>query len=61
MSADARQLRSLIDYFQGKVIHGPGAFVEPAAGFDAYADAMVRKLIRELEVPMLGWAAPRDQ
>lgn len=57
-STDAAQLRALMAYFGAKVIFGPGAFVEPAAGFDAYAEAMVRKLIRELDVPVLGMAEP---
>ncbi|MEL6792497.1 MAG: DUF1194 domain-containing protein [Pseudomonadota bacterium] len=35
-------------YYRESVIGGPGAFVEIATGFDDYADAIRRKLIREL-------------
>lgn len=37
-------------YFRAEVIHGPGAFVEVAAGFEDFARAMRRKLLRELEL-----------
>jgi hypothetical protein len=47
---------SLVDYFKALVIRGPGAFVEPAAGFDDYEAAMVRKLLREVEGLALSWA-----
>lgn len=36
------------DYYEENVIGGPGAFLVPARDFDAFADAMRRKLIREL-------------
>lgn len=39
----------LVDYFEALVIRGPFAFVEPAAEFADYREAMVRKLLRELE------------
>jgi Ca-activated chloride channel homolog len=35
-------------YYEDHVIHGPGAFVEVALDFDTFAEAMRRKLIREL-------------
>lgn len=38
----------LAPYFQAEVIHGPGAFVEIAAGYDDYRRAMRKKLLREL-------------
>ena len=41
-------------YFRAEVIHGPGAFVETALGFDDYARAMERKLLRELQVVVIG-------
>ena len=31
------------------MIVGPDAFVETALGFEAFEDAMVRKLLRELQ------------
>ena len=37
-----------VDYYRQEVIRGPGAFVEVAQGFDDYARAMKRKLIREI-------------
>ena len=37
-------------YYLDNVIHGPGAFVETAAGYEDYARAMKRKLLRELQV-----------
>ena len=43
-------VRQLTTYFEGSVIRGPEAFVEVALGFADYADAMERKLLRELKV-----------
>ena len=36
-------------YYQQALITGPGAFVEVARGFDDYREAMIRKLLRELQ------------
>jgi len=47
------QVGELSAYYKAWVILGPDAFVEIALGFDAYQDAMTRKLIRELESPAL--------
>ena len=44
----------LLGYYASEVIRGPAAFVEVADGFDDFASAMERKLIRELGVLMLG-------
>lgn len=41
-------------YYVGQVIGGAGAFVEIAAGFEDYAAAMQRKLLREITVPVAG-------
>ncbi|WP_371223818.1 DUF1194 domain-containing protein [Roseovarius sp. 2305UL8-3] len=38
----------LARYFQERVIVGPSSFVETIIGFDNYAEAMKRKLLREL-------------
>ncbi|MEP4766416.1 MAG: DUF1194 domain-containing protein [Roseibium sp.] len=38
----------LVDYYRSKVIKGPGAFVEVAGTYNDYADAMKRKLVREI-------------
>jgi hypothetical protein len=44
----------LLHYFQTEVIRGPGAFVELALRQTDYPDAILRKLLRELEGPMIG-------
>jgi hypothetical protein len=46
-------------YFSNQVIQGPDAFVEVALGFENYAAAMTRKVLRELETATLG-ALPRS-
>ncbi|WP_170382550.1 DUF1194 domain-containing protein [Ruegeria atlantica] len=43
------QAGELSAYYKAWVILGPDAFVEVALGFEAYEDAMTRKLIRELQ------------
>ena len=45
LGADPERLKA---YFEQEVIYGPGAFVEPADGYDDYARAIKRKLLREL-------------
>lgn len=57
-SGDKRyvQIGELSAYYNAWVILGPGAFVETALGFDAYEDAMTRKLIRELDAFVLSQA-----
>lgn len=42
---------SVVDYYLDTVIHGPGAFVEIALGFEDYEEAMKRKLLREIQAP----------
>ena len=44
----------LTAYFQSRIIYGPGAFVEVAQGYEDYATAMSRKLLRELSTLPLG-------
>lgn len=48
---DTRQseIGELSAYFNAEVILGPDAFVEVALGFEGYAEAMERKLLRELD------------
>ena len=41
-------------YFRAEVIQGPDAFVEVAEGFEDYARAMRRKLLKELETRPVG-------
>lgn len=50
----AANIRELSSYFHAYVIRGPDAFVETAIGFDTYAAAMERKLIRELQAIAIG-------
>ena len=49
---------ALSRYFLDHVIAGPEAFVETIYGFDSYAEAIRRKLLREL-LPQLSGRAPR--
>ncbi len=57
---DIRQaeISALSRYFQSNVIVGAGSFVETALGFEDYANAMARKLERELETLILGEVKP---
>lgn len=59
-NGDARfvQIGELSAYYNAWVILGPGAFVETALGFEAYEDAMTRKLIRELDALVLSQGLP---
>lgn len=41
-------LAELTAYFGAEVLRGPDAFVETALGFEAFQDAMERKLLKEL-------------
>lgn len=50
------QIGELSAYYNAWVILGPGAFVETALGFEAYEEAMTRKLIRELDALVLSRA-----
>lgn len=44
------EIGELVAYYRAYVLRGDAAFVETAAGFEAFEDAMVRKLLRELQV-----------
>ncbi len=48
----------LVVYFQALVIQGPNAFVEVAQGFEDYARAMRRKLLKELATQPVGRLRP---
>ncbi|MBR9841972.1 MAG: DUF1194 domain-containing protein [Rhodobacteraceae bacterium] len=51
----------LLPYYQNEVLHGPGAFLEVANGFEDFERAMQRKLERELSPPTLGaLISPKD-
>ena len=51
---EAGDVADLTAYFRARVIHGPQAFIEVALGFEDYADAMKRKLLREIATLILG-------
>ncbi|WP_261368369.1 DUF1194 domain-containing protein [Pseudosulfitobacter koreensis] len=53
-AADYEAEVGLIAFYQREVMHGPGAFVEVAQGFEDYERAMRRKLERELSPPVFG-------
>lgn len=53
-AADFEGEVGLIAFYQGEVMHGPGAFVIVADGFEDYERAMRRKLERELAPPAIG-------
>ncbi|MBN8630081.1 MAG: DUF1194 domain-containing protein [Rhodobacterales bacterium] len=48
----------IVEYYHDELIRGPDAFVEVAPRQTDYPDAIRRKLLRELEGPMIG-ALPR--
>ncbi|MFG6498075.1 DUF1194 domain-containing protein [Sulfitobacter sp. 1A13191] len=56
------EVGALASYYRDEVILGPGAFVETAEGFEDYARAMTRKLLRELDGRAYAQLPPaRDQ
>ena len=55
------EISRLTSYFRAEVIKGPQAFVEAALGFEDFEDAMVRKLLKELQTFAVGSARGRDQ
>lgn len=52
----ANSKQALLDYYEREVIHGPGSFAMMANGYEDYTNAMRRKLMKELALPVLGWA-----
>ncbi len=53
-----RETGELPAYFHAEVIQGPNAFIEVADGFEDYARAMKRKLLKELATQPLGAVPP---
>ena len=49
---------TLINFYRSQVLHGPGAFLQVAQGFDDYERAMRRKLERELRPRAIGALTP---
>ena len=50
----------IVQYYHDEVIRGPGAFVEVAPRQSDYPETIRRKLLRELEGPMIGALGPND-
>ncbi len=53
-SPELEAVMELSRYYQTEVLHGPGAFLQVAQGFDDYERAMRRKLERELRPHTIG-------
>lgn len=53
-AADFEAETGLIAFYQAEVLHGPGAFMVVANGFDDYGRALQIKLERELTPPAIG-------
>lgn len=51
----------ILDYYLTEVIRGPGAFVESAPRQEDYPAAIRRKLLRELQGPMIGALTAPDR
>ncbi|MEO1721330.1 MAG: DUF1194 domain-containing protein [Pseudomonadota bacterium] len=50
-----------VQQYVDEVIAGPGAFVEVADGFEDYPRAILKKLLREIDQPLLVGAAPASE
>ncbi len=55
-AADFEGELGLIAFYKAEVLHGPGAFLEVANGFEDYERALRRKLVRELMPAVIGEA-----
>ena len=51
---------TVLAYYGAEVLHGPGAFLVVAQGFDEFRDAMTRKLFREINDVILGATPPAE-
>jgi hypothetical protein len=47
-----RGSKLLVPYYQAEVIGGPGAFLEPAESVLQFPDAILKKLLREIQQPL---------
>ena len=47
--ATVSSLRQKVDYYRKNVLAGPRSFLEMADGFEDYPNAILRKLLREIE------------
>ena len=50
---------NVLGWYEAEVVRGPGAFAIVANGYDDYARAMELKLLRELELPVIGGSIGR--
>lgn len=57
----AVDVAELSAYFRAQVITGPDAFVQVAIGYQNFAEAMERKLLREIRVLVLGRGPDPEQ
>lgn len=55
LAAEDQTNSDLVDYFASNVIRGPEAFVENATGYKDFEDAMIRKLLKELQTLEIGY------
>lgn len=44
----------VVDHFEFELLHGPGAFLETAEGYEGFERAMTRKLYREIQTRIVG-------
>lgn len=57
-SKNLENVKSLESYFRSFIMRGPGAFAEVAVDHADFAQAMKRKLIKELDAPVLSRRGP---
>ena len=61
IEAVLKRRQKLVAYFQSEVIRGADAFTEVALGFQEFEQAMIRKLLKELQgLSVSGLAPPRE-
>jgi Protein of unknown function (DUF1194) len=56
--AVTNEAADIAEYYRREVITGHGAFVEEVDGFDGFAAAILRKLVREITPPVLASLTP---
>lgn len=49
---------AVVVHYEFEVLHGPGAFIETAQGYEGYEQAMTRKLYREIQDQIVGGLPP---
>lgn len=56
-----KKLKELGHYFQAEVIRGPDAFVQPAADYAGFREAMTKKLLKELQTRAVSAIVPDNR